>query len=95
MKTNMVTLRLVKQVYSDGQFSFSTKHDSDVVRKWIDKEGGWGSQIVSQWNETDEEVFVEDRDVYEGQGDSDCPYDDVIQEWKNRQKKIGSKILRK
>lgn len=67
--------------------TFSTKHDKDLVNKWLKElyETGCCSRFESNinWWDTYEELVLDfrDIDVDEGEGDDFCPYDDEIQEW--------------
>jgi len=85
--SNIVTLDLLKIVTSQGKISFSTKHNPELVDKWLlDKEGYHFEDDVDDWDEYEQEVSIDYTDVDKGKGDDDCPHDEEIQKWIDGQK---------
>lgn len=82
--TNSVNLTLDRELIQNGEYSFSTNHDPDVVEKWLkttDVDMWEGVDV--EWNDDYEECpKVTYVSVDEGDGDDeDCDYDDQIQSW--------------
>ena len=84
--SNRVNLGVERTVTESGYYSFSTKHDTDLVDKWLEEEGSdcWDGEIDHWENQQNENSFIDSIDVDEGEGDdSHCYYDDKIQKWKD------------
>ena len=83
--SNKINVCVHRNVSQSGQYSFSTNHDTDLVDKWLDdgESDCWEGRIDYWDNTCLENSTIEDTDVYEGEGDDNCPYDDDIQKWKD------------
>ena len=82
--TNKVTLDLVKTIHEQGEFTFSTNHNEEIVEKWLyhDHTIKYRFDNEVEFTDMDEDTEIEST-LYEEVDDDLCPFDEEIQEWIN------------
>ena len=85
--TTRVDIRIERECTQYGEYSFSTRHNPDIVEKWLLANDGAnnGDDIANEiqyWDDTyNEKVYIDSSDYHEGEGDEYCNYDNEIQRW--------------
>ena len=84
--SNSIRLWLTRVCHQNGEYSFSTNHEPDLVRKWLDTTSGddWVDVCDEmEWNEDCDSYEIDciDIDAVEDADDEDCDYDRQIQRW--------------